>query len=246
MGEGKAVIGTSAVRVCVPALLFAAAASLLLSCSGSGTTDSTPVIDIGDNNPGIVLLSGDSVTYGADSPGNRGYSADLQRLLTEQGKEVTIVNAGRVASQSHHIDEANANLWKHKPAVSVLQYGLNDALVIHENTPRAIVDNLRHMIYAGLDNKSIVVLCTLTPTCGYRTLQNEMVQEANEGFRSMVTEFEDYDSFVLADIGAAFAESDPEGEGCALISTSSYNHPTAEGYALIATVIAAALERLTW
>lgn len=238
--------GTSGVRAYVPASLLAATAALLLSCSGSGTADSSPVIDIGDNNPGIVLLSGDSVTYGTDSPGNRGYADDLQRLLAEQGKDVTIVNAGRGASQSHHIDEANANLWKHKPAVSVLQYGLNDALVIHENTPRAIVDNLRHMIYAGLDNKSIVVLCTLTPTCGYRTLQNEMVQEANEGFRSMASEFKDYDSFVLADIGAAFAESDPEGEGCALINTSSYNHPTVEGYALVAAVIAAALEPLAW
>jgi lysophospholipase L1-like esterase len=246
MRERKAATGSSTARAGVLMSLLSTAACLLLSCSGSGTADSSPVIDIGDNNPGIVLLSGDSVTSGADSPGSRGYATELQRLLAEQGKQVTVVNRGRPAAKSHHIDEANANLWKYKPAVSVLQYGLNDALVIHENTPKAIVDNLRHMIYAGLDNKSIVVLCTLTPTCGYRTLQNEKIQEANEGFRSLVSEFEDYDSFVLADIGAAFAENDPEGGGCALINTSSYNHPTLEGYALMAAVIAAALEPLAW
>lgn len=73
-----------------------------------------------------------------------------------------------------------------------------------------------------------------------------MVQAANEGFRAMVPEFKDYNSFVMADIGAAFAENDPDGGGCALISRESYNHPTEAGYRLMAAVIASALEPLSW
>lgn len=244
MRVGKTGGESPALREFVKASLLSAASLLLLSCSG--TTGSSPVIDIGDNNPGIVLVSGDSVAFGKDSPGNRGYRPEFERLLALQGQEVTVINGARPAAQSLHIDEANANLLKYKPAVAVLQYGLNDALVIHEDTPGAIAGNLRHMTYAGLDNKSIVVLCTLSPTCGYRTLQNGKVQEANEEIRSMVAELEKVESFVLADIGKAFAESDPDGGGCALINTSSYNHPTEEGYALMAAVIAAAMEPLAW
>jgi len=226
--------------------LVAAAPGLLLSCSGSGTTGSSLVIDVGDNNPGIVLASGDSVTYGADSPGRRGYRTELENLLAAQGKEITVINGGRPEIRSFHIDKVIDDLRKYKPAVVILQYGINDALVIHENTPQSIIDNLRHMIYAGLDNRSIVVLTTLTPACGFRTRQNEMMQAANDGFREMVSEFKDYDSFVMADIGAAFAENDPDGGGCALISRKSYNHPTEAGYGLMAAVIASSLEPLSW
>jgi len=131
--------------------------------------------------------------------------------------------------------------------VLILQFGLNDSLVIHDDTPGSIVDNLRHMIYAGLDNKSIVVLTTLNPVCGYRKKQNGMIRLTNEGLRQLAAGFEeDFDSFVLADVGAAFAENDPDGGGCALVNTSSYNHPTVEGYNLMAAVIAAAMDPLSW
>ena len=92
--------------------VFLALPWILAACSGSGTTDSSKVIDIGDNNPGVVLAAGDSVTWGTDSPGNRGYRDELKRFLGEQGKAVTVINGGRASARSFHIDETNAELWR--------------------------------------------------------------------------------------------------------------------------------------
>jgi len=218
---------------------------LVPACSGSSPTgsSSSKAIDIGGNNSAVILASGDSVTWGADSSGNMGYRSELERILAaEQGRAVAVVNGGRPGAQSRNIQLVIDDMARHSPAVVVLQYGVNDAMNDREGTPDAVVGNLRHMVYAAMDRKTIAVLTTLTPTCGFRTRQNETIGRINEGIGRLILEFEGVDSVVLADVAAAFAE----GGGCSLISGTNQNHPNNAGYRLMARVIADALEPLSW
>ncbi len=232
----------------VAAPLAAFSLAGLIACSGSGPTGASKskLIDIGDNNPAVILASGDSVTWGYDSTGNSGYRRELERLMAEQGRDVTVVNGGRPGVRSHNIQLVINDINRHKPAVVVLQYGVNDALNDREGTPAAVTANLRNMINAALNNKSITVLTTLTPTCGNRTGQNDTIQKINLNLRNLILEYEEVDSVVFADVAAAFQEADPANGGCDLISPIHQNHPNDSGYRLMASVIARSLERLSW
>lgn len=233
-------------RKAFPLPLLLLALGGIFSCSGTTGSSSLKAIDIGDNSPSVILASGDSVTYGIDSSGNAGYRRELERLMTGQGRPVTVVNGGRPGVRSHNIDLVIGDMNRYRPAVVVLQYGVNDALNGGEGTPAAVVGNLRHMINAVQHNRSIAVLTTLTPTCGYREGQNETIGRINEGLREMYAEFEENERVVLADVAEAFVLSDPAGGGCAFISPAHQNHPNAEGYGLMAQIIAETLRPLVW
>lgn len=227
------------------ALLMTGPGLFFTGCD-SGPSGPSGFVDIGTNDPNVVLASGDSVTYGIDSSDRNGYRRHLELLLAEQGKTVTVVNGGRPGTVSGSAYHLLNDLARFQPAVVVLQYGVNDASVISENTAPGVVDNLRGMVYAAQDNMSIVVLTTLTPTCGYRVEQNMIIGQINEGIREMALEFEQHPDFVLADVAAAFSEADPVSGGCRLISSANFNHPNDAGYQLMASVIAEAMEPFTW
>lgn len=240
--------GKGKIRRRIAGALVTAGASLvlLLGCNNSGPSGPSGFIDIGDNDPSVVLASGDSVTVGADSSSGQGYRPHLQSLLAQQSKTVTVVNGGRSGVVSGNIHLVLADIARYRPAVVVLQYGVNDSLVVADTTPPGVVENIRQMVYGTLDNKSIVVLTTLTPTCGFRTEQNDMIRQINEGIRELMPTFGEDPAVVLADVGEAFAREDPAGGGCRLISSANYNHPNDTGYRLMASVIAEAMEPLTW
>jgi lysophospholipase L1-like esterase len=226
--------------------VFLAGPGLLFASCDSSPSGPSGFVDIGTNDPGVVLASGDSVTYGIDSSDRNGYRRNLELLLAEQGRAVTVVNGGRPGTVSGSAYHLLNDLARFQPAVVVLQFGVNDASVISPNTAPGVVANLRGMIYAVQDNMSIAVLTTLTPTCGYRVKQNTIIGEINEGIRELALEFEEHPDFVLADVAAAFNEADPAGGGCSLISSANFNHPNDAGYLLMATVIADAMEPLSW
>jgi lysophospholipase L1-like esterase len=232
-------------RAVLFAVLLAGPGLLLAGCDSSPSGPSG-FVDIETNDPNLVLASGDSVTYGIDSSDRNGYRSHLALLLAEQGKVVTVVNGGRPGTVSGSAYHLLNDLARYQPAVVVLQYGVNDASVISENTAPGVVGNLRGMVYAVLDNMSIAVLTTLTPTCGYRVEQNMIIGQINEGIRELAEEFKDYESFVLADVAAAFNEADPVSGGCRLISSANFNHPNDAGYQLMASVIAEAMTDLSW
>lgn len=245
-GEGRRQGGREARSPLLAALICGAGLAAFGGCSDSGPSGPSGFVDIGTNDPSIVLASGDSVTAGLDSSDGRGYRRHLENLLNEQGKAVTVVNGGRPGIVSRNVDLVLSDLARYRPAAVVLQYGINDASTISENTAPSIVAHLRNMVYGALDNRSIVVLTTLTPACGYRVEQNEIIQQTNVRIRELALEVEKDPAFVLADVGAAFAEGDPGGGGCRFISPANYNHPNDEGYRLMATVIAEAMSPLSW
>ena len=216
------------------------------SCSGSGPSDSSSVIDVGSNSADIVLASGDSTTYDHESRDHSGYRFYLQDYLAQQGRTVTVVNGGRPGSRTGDFNSFISDFARYSPGVIVLQIGLNDALNVSESGIAGIANNMRHIVGSALANDSVVVLTTLNPVCGSRHGQNEMIQLINESYRQVALEHSTNEAFVLADVAAAFATNDPATEGCALISSVNYNHPTRVGYDLMAQVIALALEPLSW
>ena len=245
-GEGERKGGRKVLSPLLAVFICGTGLAALGGCSDSGPSSPSGFVDIGTNDPGTVLASGDSVTAGLDSSDGRGYRRHLEDLLNQQGKSVTVVNGGRAGIVSRNVDLVLSDLARFRPAVVVLQYGINDANVVAETTAPSIVVHLRNMVYGALDNKSIVVLTTLTPSCGYRDEQNGIIQETNRRIRELALEFEKDPAFVLADVGAAFAEGDPGGGGCRFISPANFNHPNDEGYRLMATVIAETMKPLSW
>lgn len=245
-GEGERRGARKVLSPLLAAFICGACVAVLGGCSDSGPSSPSGFVDIGTNDPGTVLASGDSVTAGLDSSDGRGYRLHLENLLNQQGKSVTVVNGGRAGIVSRNVDLVLGDLARFKPAAVVLQYGINDANVVAETTAPSVVAHLRDMVYGALDNRSIVVLTTLTPACGYREEQNDIIQQTNRRIRELAPEFGKEPAFVLADVGAAFAEGDPGGGGCRFISPANFNHPNDEGYRLMATVIAEAMRPLSW
>lgn len=209
---------------------------LVAGCGGGTSTSPTDVggkIDIGENNATLLGVYGDSLMSNKKVP-------DLVVSYLGRGMSIkSIAVAGTYSAR--HLSDFDS-LLANNPAVVIGNSGTNDAL---DNTRAAeSKDNHRGMIKKAVANRTIFVLSTLPPVCGYRATngQNGRVEEINSDLRDLAWEYEDNSYVIFADVALAFANNG----GCDLIERVDFNHPNDNGNKLMARTITNALASVSW
>ncbi|HEY5998241.1 MAG TPA: SGNH/GDSL hydrolase family protein [bacterium] len=233
-------------------LLALAACSSATGPSDTGG-DGTPVkLDIGGNNPNIVVAFGDSISDGYYSANGLGYRDDLQALFAADGRKGIRVldEADSGTFSAAGVERIGAVLRRDRPAVLVLLYGTNDE---HAGLPMSATriattsENLRAIIATARGNRTIVVLSTLPPVCSQsRAYQETNIVLMNEKIRAIGEELQPNDAgVILADAWKTFTTQSPP-DGCGLINPDHGNHPNEAGYTALARTYYDALAGLRW
>ncbi len=178
--------------------------------------------DIGDNNPNLVLCVGDSITEGYRCDGAP-YPAQLAPMI---GK--TVVNLGVGGADAG--DGANwiMTQLKRKPGYVCILYGANDAIPGH--SPIEAKENLRKIVTACKNAKSIPIIATTPPMIYGHSIFNGKAIHINEMIRALAKE----EGIKCIDLYKAFGD----GEG---YFVRDGLHPNAAGAELIAKRFAGAL-----
>ncbi|MBI3987791.1 MAG: SGNH/GDSL hydrolase family protein [Lentisphaerae bacterium] len=177
-------------------ILSLAAGLLLAGCEESGDSHLGDGHDFGINNPYIYLAMGDSITegYGVDNYAET-YVPRLSAML-----EKTVVNQGQTGEMSDSgAARVNGVLQRYQPGYLLILYGAND--VIHMRSVGFTLSNLRSMIAAANNNKTIPVIATLTPVFGSHAAFQSGVVRLNEQIRILADELD----VPLVDLDVAFA-----------------------------------------
>ena len=173
--------------------------------------------DFGSNNPRICVAMGDSITHG----GATNYPAMLSRMLRKW-----VINRG--VSGDHSIDgmrNVQRLLATHKPGYLLILYGAND--VLHARSCDAYIENLRFMIRAAKQNKTIPVLATMTPMIKVHKLYSGQVSAYNVRVRELARA----ESVALCDLEMHFMAA---GATWGALLQADGLHPDEKGMRLIA------------
>jgi lysophospholipase L1-like esterase len=214
--------------------LATALALALLSCSSGGSTSAPDVDpDFGANDPSVVVAIGDSITFGYDgqyvlycSESERyagGFCPTLQDLT---GK--TVINEGVCGDDSYGgAARIESVLADHRPGVILIDFSPNDLY----NGTDAVIRNLRSMITAARNNKTVPILGTLTPAVGAHDGWSPFIESLNEKILLLCAE----QGIECADHFQAFT-SDPRfiSSPYALLASDGL-HPNRAGYELMAS-----------
>lgn len=176
--------------------------------------------DFGANDANVYVAFGDSITEGAllDDPGTQGYVSKLAVLL---GK--TVVNEGVGGSSTYDgVDWVHGVLDDHRPGFLLIYYGVNDLIASYDEEDAAA--NLRSIIQAARDNKTLPVIATLTPVEGEHGAWSSGVDRLNALIRQLAAELD----VPLVDLNEAF------GVTASTYLLSDGLHPNALGHTLIA------------
>ena len=148
--------------------------------------------DFGENSRDVYTAVGDSITrgYGASVP----YPAVLSSML---GKRV--VNRGvNGATTGEGLSSVGSALSNDKPGFLLILFGAND--VIRSNDPAMVIEQLRGIIQAAKNNKTIPVLATLTPqVTGHAAFAGGVIS-LNARIRTLAAE----EGVELVDLESAF------------------------------------------
>ena len=169
---------------------------IFAGCEGD---DSTPPHDFGSNDPNLYVACGDSITeggYGGSDPG--GYTAVMSSML---GK--TVINQGYGGySSGSGIAIVNSALSTYKPGYVFIEFGAND--VIHSYDSLDTIANLRTMIQAAKNNKTVPVIATLLPM----SLGHAVFEAGVEGLNPLIVQLAQEEGIAVADLHSAFG-NDP-------------------------------------
>ncbi len=172
---------TTEMRRFIAVVLLLLSVVLLAGCDDDGS----PVIsiadahDFGDNNRALVVIMGDSITYGIDvTP----YPEMLGSLVP-----LAIVNEGISGERAFEgADRVNEVLARYRPGYLFVLYGAND--VIHSRRADRIAEDLRAIVHASKAAKTIPIVCTLTPMARARGVFDEAVKSVSHFIRAMAAE----------------------------------------------------------
>ena len=226
-------------------LLFVAVFAVLTGCSGKSATSPTGnggVVDIGANNPEVIVANGDSIISGGEVAGL------VQNYLRSAGKDVSVINRAVAGSYSDELlGRFPGVLASDRPAVAIQNIGTNDGLT--DSRAENTVNNLRQMVGMAKANQTIIVLSTLPPVCGYRieSGQAERIDRINSDIRDLAKQYRGDDYVAFADIAQAIAN----GGGCNLIRSIEVagrvmNHLDEDGEKAYARKMAETIAALNW
>ncbi len=160
-------------------------AMVVILVAGCNDDDSTPVIpfadthDFGANNPDLVVVMGDSITYGIDVTPYPRMMADLLAL--------PVVNEGISGEHAYEgLRRVGGVLGLYKPGYLLILYGANDLL--HARGADDIAEDLRAMVLAARAAKTIPIVATLTPMARARGVFDEHTKSINHFIRAMAAE----------------------------------------------------------
>ncbi|MBI2440818.1 MAG: SGNH/GDSL hydrolase family protein [Lentisphaerae bacterium] len=191
----------------------------LAGCDGSSSKSLGEGFDFGPNNPSLYVAFGDSITAGTGlaAPGSDAYSVKLAGMLNK-----TVLNAGYPgASSGELVDRIHDILDDNKPGFLLILAGINDLIMGYGEDVAAI--NVRIMIQACTDNKTIPVIATLTPVFGGYAGHSSAVGRLNDKIRAISSEL----GVALVDLNEAFEDN------LAYMQTDGL-HPNETGHALMA------------
>ena len=178
--------------------------------SGGGGKD-----DVGDNNPDLVICVGDSITNGGWGEGVP-YPSQLAGMI---GK--TVVNLGVGGADAGDGASWISSQLRRKPGYVCILYGANDAIPGHD--PFVAAANLRRIVAACKEAKSIPIIATSPPMIDGHEKFNGKIMRINELIRGIAKE----EGIKLIDLYKAFGD----GKG---YFVHDGLHPNAAGNELIA------------
>jgi len=190
----------------------------LAGCEGSGTSHLGDGHDFGPNNPNLYVAFGDSITAGSGlaSPSDC-YSVKLAGMLNK-----TVVNKGLPGySSGEGLDVISPILDDYKPGYMLILFGVNDLIMGYGEEVAAV--NLRIMIQACKDNKTIPVIATLTPVFGSYAPLSSGVGRLDDKIRQIALDL----NVALVELGGAFGDNP-------IYMQSDGLHPNETGNALMA------------
>lgn len=191
---------------------------VLAGCEGGSKGHISDGHDFGPNNPSLYVAFGDSITAGAGlaNPSDS-YSVKLAGMLNK-----TVINKGFPGySSGQGLDVIYPILDDYKPGYLLILFGVNDLIMGYGEEVAAV--NLRIMIQACKDNKTIPVIATLTPVFGGYVGLSSGVGRLNDKIRQISSEL----NVPLVDLNGAF------GDNLIYIQTDGL-HPNETGHALMA------------
>ena len=148
----------------------------LLGCEGGGGGDPFADFDFGPNNKNVCLALGDSITVG-DS-----YIPKLAGMLQK-----TIVNRAISGSEtSVGVDLVHPGLDSTQAGFLTILYGVNDLIMGYSES--GAIANLRYMVQAAKDNKTVPIIATLTPVTGSYIGLVSGIQRLNAAIRQLAAE----------------------------------------------------------
>lgn len=174
--------------------------------------------DFGPNNPNLYIAFGDSITAGTGlaNPSDC-YSVKLAGMLNK-----TVVNKGFPGfSSGQGLDVLYPILDDYKPGYVLILFGVNDIIMGYGAEVASV--NLRIMIQACRDNKTIPVIATLTPVFGEHVSFASGVNRLNGMISQLASELD----VPLVDLSGAF-------DGNPLYIQADGLHPNETGHALMA------------
>ena len=154
----------------------------------------------GGDQPGVVMIFGDSITAGSKLPKAQLDRLWVNQLQTAAGDKLKIVNEGRPGRETNSVGEFRAAL-KRNPQVSllVLALGMNDSRDITDRCVPAAVKHLREMIQAARaacgPQLSVLILGptninkeALGPTKSIGDQREQKLQELGTAFEGLAKE----------------------------------------------------------
>lgn len=211
-------------RGTILAACLLAGALLLTGCEDGGGDGGGSSGDIGDNDPGVAVCLGDSITEGTPD-GGLPFPA---RIAAQTGK--TVINAGEGGEKaSGGASRANTVLQKHKPAAMTILYGAND--VIQGRSHEEAVASLASIIAACRNNQTRPILATTPPMVAGHAIWNGNVELLNELIRGLASS----EGVSLVDLEQEFG-SDPS-----MLLAPDGLHPNDAGNMVIADAFAGKL-----
>jgi len=191
---------------------------MLAGCEGGGSSHLGDGHDFGPNNPNLYVALGDSITAGSGlTNSSECYSAKLAGMLNK-----TVMNAGYPGANSSEILDACYNILdNNQPGYMLILAGVNDLIMGYGEELPAV--NIRIMIQACQDNKTIPVIATLTPVFGSYARLSGGVDRLNGMIRQIASDL----NVALVDLNSAF------GNNLIYMQTDGL-HPNESGNALMA------------
>jgi lysophospholipase L1-like esterase len=155
----------------------------LPGCESGGGGDPWANFDFGSNNKNICVALGDSITAGSvlDSYAQC-YIPKLAGMLQK-----SIINKAISGSETGvGADLVHSCLDTYHPGFLIILYGVND-LIMGYGEAEAVA-NLRYIVRAAKDNKTVPIIATLTPVAFDHVLWASGVKRLNSGIRQMADE----------------------------------------------------------